>query len=158
MAPPADPEAALDAAAHRRLAVNLFNHVWTLLDAPQRSIDDDFEMIHAAHASLWHWSRPGAGEPVNLARGEWQVSRVYAAVGRAEPAMTHARRCLAMCEAHGIGDFDLAFAHEAIARAAAVAGDTGLRDIHLQRARACAGAIADPEDRDHLLAQLETIA
>lgn len=158
MSAPADPTSLLDAAAHRRLGVNLFNHVWTLLEAPRRSEDETFEMIHAAHASLWHWSRPGVGEAVNIARGEWQVSRVYAAAGRAEAAMVHGLRCLALCERHGIGDFDLAFAHEAIARAASLAGDSSLRDTHLQRARACAEAIADAEDRDHLLAQFETIA
>jgi hypothetical protein len=158
MSAPADPTSILDPAAHRRLGVNLFNHVWTFLDAPQRSDDDTFEMIHAAHASLWHWSRPGAGAPVNVARGEWQVSRVYAMAGRAEPAMIHGRRCLSLCEAHGIGDFDRAFAHEAIARAAAVAHDPAVRDEHLKRARACADEIADDEDRDHLLTQLETIA
>lgn len=157
MPPPADPEALLDAEAHRALGINLFNHVWTLLDKPQRTTDDDFEMIHAAHASLWHWSRPGVGQPVNRVRGEWQISRAYAAARRPEPAMTHARRCLALCEAHGITNFDLAFAHEAIARAAALAGDAPQRDDHLQRARTCAETIADPEDRAHLLAQLETI-
>ena len=157
MTAPADPTSLLDPADHRRLGVNLFNHVWTLLDAPRRSEDDTFEMIHAAHASLWHWSRRGVGEPVNIVRGEWQVSRVCAAAGRAEPAMVHARRCLALCQAHAIADFDLAFAHEAVARAAHAAGDTATRDEHLNHARACAGAIADPEDRDHLHAQLATI-
>lgn len=112
-------------------------------------------MLHAAHASLWHWSRPGVGKPVNRARGEWQVSRVYAAAGRSEPAMTHAHRCLALCKAHHITDFDLAFAHEAIARAAALAGDTQQRSEHLERARDCAPA--DPADRAHLLAEPNTI-
>jgi hypothetical protein len=157
MSAPADPNSLLDPAAHRRLGINLFNHVWTFLDMPQRSEDDTFEMIHAAHASLWHWSRPGVGEPVNIVRGEWQISRACSVAGRAEPAMVHARRCLALCETHGIADFDLAFAHEAIARAAHIARDTATRDAHLQRARACADDIADPEDRQHLLAQLETI-
>ncbi len=157
MSAPAEPGALLDAAGHRRMGVNLFNHVWMLLDSPARTAEDDSEMINAAHASLWHWSRPGVGEPVNRARGEWQVSRVYAAVGRAEPATLHARRCLAICEACGIGGFDLAFAHEALARSAALAGDAGARDEHLDRAREYANAIEDAEDRDHTLRELGTI-
>jgi hypothetical protein len=60
----------------RRLAVDLFNHVWTLLDKPDRTPAEDDEMIHAAHASRFDWAEVGA--PVNLVRGEWQVSRVYA--------------------------------------------------------------------------------
>jgi hypothetical protein len=109
----------------------------------------DDEMLHAAHASRHHWAE--VGKPVNLARGEWQCSRVYAVLGRSEPAMWHARRCLALCEEHGIGDFDIAFAWEAIARAALVAGDRAAADDAIARARQLADAIADDEDR-HLLA------
>ena len=46
----------------------------------------------AARASRFHWGE--VGEPVNRVRGEWQCSRVYAVLGRAEPALWHARRCL----------------------------------------------------------------
>ncbi|MFG0284638.1 MAG: hypothetical protein ACF8R7_09475 [Phycisphaerales bacterium JB039] len=157
MSPPKDPDGVVDAATHRRLGVNLFNHVWALLDKSGRTANEDFEMLHAAHASLWHWSRPGVGGPVNLVRGEWQVSRVYATLGRSEPALGHGRRCLALCEAHGIGGFDLAFAHEAIARAAAVAGDDRLRDQHLGRAREAAQSITDAGDREHTLTELASI-
>jgi hypothetical protein len=73
---------------HRRLAVELFNHVWTLLELASRTPEQDDELVHAAHASRWHWSK--AGTTVNLARGEWQISRVYAVLGRAEPALWHA--------------------------------------------------------------------
>ena len=41
-------------------------------------------------------------ERTNLARGEWQVSRVYVLLGRAETAIWHARRCLEHCEEAGI--------------------------------------------------------
>src|SRR5690606_16440823 len=108
-----------EARVHRRLAAELFNRVWSLLEQPDRDQAADDTMLHAAHASRFHWGE--VGTPVNLARGEWQISRVYAVLGRAEPALHHARRCLEICEAHGIGDFDLAFAYEALARASAVA-------------------------------------
>jgi hypothetical protein len=85
----------LDAAAERQLAVDLFNHVWTLMDLPSRTPAQDAEMIHAAHASRHHWGV--IGEPVNWARGEWQVSRVYCVLGRGEPALYHAGRCLELC-------------------------------------------------------------
>lgn len=115
----------LDAAAHRHLGVTLFNHVWSLLETTDRTASQVDEMIHAAHASRFHWSR--AGTIVNLARGEWQCSRVYAVLGRAEPAVWHARRCVEYAEAATkageAGDWDLPSAHEAMARACAVAGD-----------------------------------
>src|SRR6202008_682072 len=88
--PPAAPE--LDQATRRALAVGLFNYTWTLLENPNRSPEQDDEMLHAAHASRYHWGE--VGEKVNLARGEWQVSRVYSVLGRGEPALYHARRCL----------------------------------------------------------------
>src|SRR5215211_4699724 len=81
-----------DAQVHRRLAAELFNRVWSLLEQTDRSQSDDDTVLHAAHASRFHWGE--VGEPVNFARGEWQVSRVYAVLGRSEPALFHARRCL----------------------------------------------------------------
>jgi hypothetical protein len=147
--------APLDPAVERQLAVDLFNATWELIDAPDRSPDDDLRMLHMAHASRHHWAQ--VGQPVNLARGEWQVSRVYAVLGRAEPARFHGQRCLEICEEHGIGDFDLAYAYEALARAAAVSGDMPERDRRLAQARTAAEAVADPEDREHLDGDLATV-
>ena len=69
------PPFTLDPDDERRLAATLFNHTWTLLEKGDRSVADDDEMIHSAHASRAHWGV--VGTPVNFARGEWQVSRVY---------------------------------------------------------------------------------
>lgn len=139
----------------RRLAAELFNAVWRLLDAPAREPLDDDRMLHAAHASRYHWGQ--VGDPENLARGEWQCSRVYAVLGRAEPASHHARRSLELCEQHAIGGFDLAFAYEALARASAVAGDGEACRADLARARRAADAVADPDDRRIVLEDLATI-
>ena len=105
-------------------------------------------MLHAAHASRFHWGEAEECGPENLARGEWQVSRVYTVLGRVEPAIWHARRCLEHCEQNGIGDCDLAYAYEALARAHALAGD-GEAEEWKSKARAAGDAIADPEDREH---------
>ena len=144
-----------EAQVHRRLAAELFNHVWSLLEKPDRDRSDDDTMLHTAHASRYHWGE--VGMPVNLVRGEWQVSRVYAVLGRAEPALFHARRCLELCQAHGIGDFDLAFAYEALARASAVAG---LRDDvirYAELARQAGEQIAERDDRDIFFADLAAV-
>jgi hypothetical protein len=147
--------AADEAQTHRRLAAELFNRVWSLLEQPDRDQAADDMMLHAAHASRHHWGEVGA--PVNLARGEWQVSRVYAILGRAEPALYHARRCLEICEAHGIGDFDLAFAYEALARASAVAGQNRERDRYVELARKAGERIAEEDDRAIFAADLATV-
>lgn len=149
---------ALDPAVERSLAVSLFNHAWTLLDRADRTAAEDDELLHAAHASRFHWGR--VGEPVNIARGEWQCSRAYAVLGRAEPALHHARRSLEVCLANpdGLDDFDLPLAHEALARAALVAGDLSTATEHLARARALAAAIAEADDREIVEADLDSLA
>jgi hypothetical protein len=137
----------------RRVAVDLFNLVWTLLGTPDRSAEQDDEMIHAAHASRYHWGE--VGTVANLGRGEWQISRVYATLGRPEPALHHARRCLAYVEP-GVEteDWDLPFAYEALARAHAVAGDSSESRRFEELAREAGEGIADPESRDMLFADL----
>lgn len=92
---------------HRQLGVDLFNEAWRLME----SREDDDRMLHAAHASRYHWGEAIECKPENLARGEWQVSRVYVVLGRAEPAIWHAQRCLEHCEHAGIGDWDLSRMH-----------------------------------------------
>lgn len=141
---------------HRKLGIELFNFTWTLIDKKERSRDDEDEMVHAAHASRFHWGK--VGKPVNLARGEWQISRVYSILRRGEPALHHARRTLAICEENGIGDFDIAFAHEALARAHAVSGSPDEARRRLALARELTAKVADEEDRKILEADLATIA
>ncbi len=147
--------APLDAERERQLAKDLFNYVWTLLELEQRTRAEDDDMIHAAHASRHHWGVVGG--PVNLARGEWQCSRVYATLGRSEPALWHGRRCLDICEEHGIGDFDLAYALEAIARAYGVAGELPEAETYARLAADAAERIADAEDREHFERDLATL-
>src|SRR5258705_12304023 len=105
------------------LAVQLFNETWRLLELSGRSEHDDDRMIHAAHASRYHWGQVPSATPAHLARGEWQISRAYAVLSRAEPALYQARQVLDLCQQNGIGDADLASANEAPAGAHEIAGD-----------------------------------
>jgi hypothetical protein len=133
---------------HRQLGVDLFNHTWTLLDRAERTPDEDDEMLGAAHASRYHWAK-ATTDARNQARGEWQLARVYAVLGRGEPAVHHAQRCLEWCGRGEVEDWDVAFAHEALSRAYRVAGDSARAEEHKARARELGDAIADPEDREH---------
>jgi hypothetical protein len=140
---------------HRQLGVDLFNFVWTLLEKADRTQDEDDLMVHAAHASAYHWRQ--VGEPKHFARSEWQCSRVYAVLGRPEPALHHARRCLEWCERGEVADWDVPYAHEALARAYEVAGDAEAAARHLALARELGEAIEDPEDKELLEKDLATI-
>lgn len=152
-----EPLTALDGATHRALGVALFNHVWTLLEKSDRAQAEVDEMIHAAHASRFHWSRADGVEPANLARGEWQCSRVYAVLGRAEPALWHAERCHEILVSNGIADFDIAAAYEALARASAVAGDAAVAADWKAKATAALDGIADADDREIIEGDIATL-
>jgi DNA-binding transcriptional MerR regulator len=156
-ATPPDQLTSLDPATHRALGAALFNHVWTLLEKTDRTADDEAEMVHAAHASRFHWGRADGVQPANLARGEWQCSRVYAVLGRAEPALWHAERCRQILEANDVADFDIAAAYEALARAHSVAGDTAAADSWRARATDALDGIADPDDREIIAGDIATL-
>lgn len=140
---------------HREIGKKLFNRAWELLELETRSPEQEDELVHAAHASRFHWGEGGG--PEHRARGEWQCSRVYAVLGRGEPALHHAGRCLAICEANGIADWDLAFAYEALSRAHRTAGGDAEAERFKDLAAAAGRAIADPEDREILAADLATL-
>lgn len=150
----------LDADAHRRLGKELFNHTWMLLELADRTNEQVDEMIAAAHASAWHWSKAG-GTLANAARSQWQIARVYSTLGRGEPALTHARRCLDLAEAAeaaGVADdWDVPSALEGLARAQSVAGDRAAAAATLARGVQAASAIADPEDRQLIEQDLASI-
>jgi DNA-binding transcriptional MerR regulator len=129
----------------RRLAVDLFNHTWELLETAERTPAQDDRMIHAAHASRFHWEQ--VGDATNLLVGEWQCSRVYAVLGRSEPALWHARRALAVAEEAEITGFFRAASYEALTRALLVAGDRARAAAAEADAWQAAEAIDDDEDR-----------
>ncbi|MEA2675520.1 MAG: hypothetical protein QOI92_2712 [Chloroflexota bacterium] len=140
----------LDADTHRRLGKDLYNHTWTLIETADRTPEQVDEMIAATHASAYHWSKAG-GTLANAARGQWQIARVYATLGRGEPALWHARRCVELAEAAAAAgvanDWDVAAALEALARAQAVAGDLAAARASAARAHEAMTRIVDPEDR-----------
>lgn len=148
--------AELDPAVHRALGVELYNTTWAYLENPRRTAAETDEMIHRAHASRWHWAR--AGTAVNLARGEWLCSRVYAVLGRGEPAVWHARRCVEIAE--GTDDreaWDLPAAYEAMARALLATGDRPTAAEWKARARDELAKIDDPDDREPIEQDLASL-
>ena len=70
-------------------------------------------------------------------------------LGRAEPALHHARRCLELATEHGLGPFDVGAAHEALARCYRIIGDTGKTAQQVALARAQSASIADADGQGH---------
>ncbi|MGC4111025.1 MAG: helix-turn-helix domain-containing protein [Nocardioides sp.] len=136
----------LDPDSQKALAKALYNRVWELLETEDRSPADVDEMINAAHASRLLWTGVGTNE--NLAIGDWQIARVYSTIGRAEPAVFHARRSLELASGPEGRAWLLASAHEGLARAYAVAGDRAVAGEWKAKAEAGLAMIDDPEDRE----------
>ena len=137
---------------HRRLGIDLYNRTWTLMDSPGD------EMLHCAHASAYHWMQSG-GTTANRARSEWLCSRVYALLGRSEAALHHARRCIELVESapEEMEDWDLAAAHEALARAHLAAGEADEARRYLELAREETAQIAEEDDRKHIETDLASL-
>jgi hypothetical protein len=143
----------------RQLGVELYNSSWALMERPDRTPEADDELVHHVHASMFHWLQAPECEPKHRARGEWLCSRAYTVLGRAEPAMHHARRCLELCEQHAdnVEDWDLAFAYEALVRASRVTGNQDEARRYEERGRDLAHRIADPEDKEIVLKDYATL-
>ena len=155
MEPTRPMQISLEPERQRALAAELFNHAWTLMETADRTQRQTDLMIAAAYASRLFWEENG--EPLHLARGEWQISRACAIGGRPAAALEHARRCLELCEAHQLSPFDFGYAHEALARAHQTSGDAAGAAQHARAARAIAPRIEDREDRDLLTGDLDEL-
>ena len=133
----------------------LFNRTWELLVKKRRTRAEEEELLLAAHGSRYHWSR--VGRPLNFSIGEWQLSRVYSTLGRAEPALFHGRRSLEMALRHGLGAFYVAYGYEALARASTVAGKARASRRYAALARRAEKRIRSSRERKMLDDDLATI-
>lgn len=140
---------------HERWAKQINGEVWKLLEKDDREAEEDERMVLAAHASYYHWLH--AGTNVHRQRGEWMLAHVYTLLGREDEARHHARRCADLTARFSgeLEDFDLAYADETVARAAALAGDVETARRHRQLAEAQGARIADEEDRMIFLGDLQ---
>ena len=141
---------------HKYFAVELNNTCWDFIDrAGGLGEVEMHRLVDRAHASLFHWSQ--VGEPVNLARGHYLVSRAYAAAGSHSEALRHATLSLNLCKQHDFGDFDLAFAYEAMARAQQLGKNFECQKLFMGLAKRAGEEIKDKEDRDIFFSELKKV-
>lgn len=131
--------------AHKYFGVSLNNLVWQLLEKTDRTTEEDEKMIKAAYASCYHWGEVGTA--VNQSRGEWMISHVFAVLNQSAPALHHAQRCLTITQDNKFGDFELAYAYEAMARALAAGGDKTEAQHYFNLAEHQGTTIKNDEDR-----------
>jgi hypothetical protein len=137
---------------HRKTAVACFNRTWDYLDMKHRDSKDEEEMLHLAHTSRYHWGIVGA--PRQLAVGDWQLGRVYAALGEAELSLQYSLSSLRTCERQNLTDL-IPSAMEGVARAYAAAGDGRNATKLLKMAREKLDKLSlDAEDRKIFQSQI----
>jgi len=117
---------------HRKVTAECFNRTWDFLEQKNRSLDDDQMMLNLAHASRYHWSF--IGKPWNFTTGDWQISRVYAALNQPDLALSFAKKALETSQKHNLSE-RLISAYEGMARAHAVAREYPLAREFVSKAR-----------------------
>ncbi len=141
--------------AHRQFSTGAFNLAWELIDKSDRTPEEDIQMLSSAAASLWHWIQRDDVTNQHRSVGYWQLSRVYALLGEGNMA----RRCGELClkSSQQEAPFYLAYAHEALARAAMVAGDPETAQRHKSETQRYLNLVTETESRKLLVADLATI-
>lgn len=131
----------------------LYNDVLALLRLPERTPEETRMMLHKAHACCY-LLRSRAASPADIARGEWQVSRVYSVAEAGALALLHGEASLGVCLDNDIDGMALAFAYGAVARGCLMTGDrnraAAMRDAGL---KVCE-RIRDVKDKAYTLSEL----
>lgn len=130
---------------HRAMAVEANGATWKLLARDDLTPEEGDELLERAYASAYHWRRAAGRTLEHAARASWLISRAHAVLGHGELALHHADRCMDQTEVAGLQGFDLAYAHEARARALARLRRAGEASAELDAARAV--TIVDDEER-----------
>ena len=104
-------------------------------------------MLHAAQRSGTTGARRRNAGPRTSPAASGRSRACTRSWVAAEPAVWHARRASSTASRR-VGDWDLAYAYEALAQAHAVARN-GAAAEWKARARAAGDEIADPEEREH---------
>jgi hypothetical protein len=141
--------------AHQYFAIQAFNGAWELIEKPDRTPDEDAEMLQRAFASRWHWGFVGG--PEQTATGDWQISHCASLLGLGVLAQLYAQRAYDTCEREAWGDWQRASILEGMARASAAAGDAAGHLKYYALAEEAVAAIAEDDDRALIASQLATV-
>ncbi|HUR32237.1 MAG TPA: hypothetical protein VM032_00465 [Vicinamibacterales bacterium] len=126
-------------------AVACNNRAWELIEKTARTPADVHEMLHAAHASAWHWAR--VGTDLNEARANMLLGMAHALASDGPLGLRYASSAFNYFNEHEAPDWEQAFAHATLAAAAKAAGNADLHREHYAEAARLGEAIAAPEDR-----------
>jgi hypothetical protein len=140
-----DPNASEEATTwHRRYAAAANNRAWDL-SLRKRNAAEDQEMLNAAHASAWHWTKVGA--ELNRMRATLLLAEVHALLGLGQSALVYAEEMRTYFLGVRSPDWEVAFVHVVHAHAASAAGDTEKHRASYRLAVAAIEAVSNEEER-----------
>lgn len=143
--------------AHRYFSVECFNKAWELMGKPERTAEEDEEMIRLSLASHWHWTQRKDYAKTNMSIAYWQTSRIYVMLGQADNARRYGQLCLVSSQGDDVPPFYLGYAYETLARAELVAGNREEMEEYLSKARQVADTVPDADAKKLLVDDLDTI-
>lgn len=152
---PESPKPEEVAAWQRRLASQANNRAWSLTENPDRTPEEDEEMLHAAHAAMYFWTI--VGDRNNKAHAAQLVAHVYARLGLPGPASHYFAKSEPVFFADSAEPWEKALAHAVAASVAAARQDAPAHLAHYRKAVERVAALPDPEERSILEATLRVL-
>lgn len=141
--------------AHKYFSAENFNKAWELIEKSDRTGEENLAMLHAAIASLWHWSQREDVSAKNLSIGYWQVSRACNLIQQPDLARVYGLQSLKYVAE--LDPFYKGYACETLARAEMQSGNRVIMLEYLNKARDFAQQITKDEEKQLLLHDLESI-
>lgn len=134
--------------AHRFFGVNFNNRIFKLAEKNNLNSEEKIEIVALAHASYLHWLSYSGHQKVNTQRALYMIAKAYVLIEDASNAMKYANQCLTYTKANigDVKDFDIAYSHEIMARAAALENNETLFKQHYLMVKELMLTIENKED------------
>lgn len=136
----------------RRLAAQANNRAWRLSESTARSPQEDDEMLHAAHASMYFWKLVGNAN--NRAHAAQLLAHVYASLKLPNPATHYFKQSEPFFLEQNCEPWERACAFAVKAHVAAASGQSDDHAGSYREAERLIAALPDPQDREILNATL----
>jgi hypothetical protein len=122
---------------------------------PQRSPEEDEEMLNAAHAAMHFWKI--VGTPGNQAHAALLLAHVYALLKLPGPAAQYLGKSLPHLTQQDCAPWERAFAHAVAANVASAEGNEEGYARHLEEAKIHAVQMTDLQARESFAATLRVV-
>jgi hypothetical protein len=133
---------------HRKFAAAGNNRAWDL-SVQTRNPAEDEEMLNAAHASAWHWTK--VGSELNRMRATMLLAEVHSLLGYGQSALAYAEEMREYFLRVGAPDWETAFVHAIHAHAASAAGEGVKHRASYESAVVALGEISNEQERRNVV-------